>query len=78
MRAAIPSFLIADQQIRWDEIKARSDEFKIEGSGTLSMDGYMDIELRVPDVAKAESLIGYVARVDLETGIARTAVTLGG
>jgi len=35
---------------------------------------YADIELRVPDVQKAEALLGYVAKVDLETGIARTAV----
>jgi UDP-glucose 4-epimerase len=35
---------------------------------------YADIELRIPDVNKAESLLGYVAKVDLETGIARTAV----
>lgn len=35
---------------------------------------YADIELRVPDVKKAEALLGYVAKVDLETGIARTAV----
>lgn len=34
---------------------------------------YADIELRVPDVHKAEALLGYVAQVDLETGIARTA-----
>ena len=36
---------------------------------------YADIELRVPDVQKADSLLGYVAKVDLETGIARTAVS---
>ena len=35
---------------------------------------YADIELRVPDVKKAEELLGYVAKVGLETGIARTAV----
>lgn len=35
---------------------------------------YADIELRVPNVQKAEALLGYVAKVDLETGIARTAV----
>ena len=35
---------------------------------------YADIELRVPDVRKAEALLGYVAKVDLESGIARTAV----
>jgi len=35
---------------------------------------YADIELRVPDVRKAEALLGYVAKVDLEAGIARTAV----
>lgn len=35
---------------------------------------YADIELRVPDVQKAEALLGYVAKVDLETGISRTAV----
>ena len=35
---------------------------------------YADIELRVPDVKKAEALLGYVAKVGLETGIARTAV----
>ena len=32
-----------------------------------------DIELRVPSVQKAQQLIGYEARVDLEEGIARTA-----
>ena len=35
---------------------------------------YADIELRVPNVHKADALLGYVAKVDLETGIARTAV----
>ena len=35
---------------------------------------YADIELRVPNVQKAEALLGYVAKVDLEAGIARTAV----
>jgi UDP-glucose 4-epimerase len=35
---------------------------------------YADIELRVPNVQKADTLLGYVAKVDLETGIARTAV----
>lgn len=31
-----------------------------------------DVELRVPDVRKAERLLGYRARIDLDDGIART------
>jgi UDP-glucose 4-epimerase len=34
---------------------------------------YVDVELRVPSVRKAEDLLGYEARVDLEDGILRTA-----
>ncbi len=33
---------------------------------------FPDVELRIPDVKKAEQLLGYRARVDLEDGIART------
>lgn len=32
-----------------------------------------DVELRIPDVAKARDLIGFAAEVDLDEGIARTA-----
>jgi len=31
-----------------------------------------DVELRVPDVRKAEKLLGFKARVDLEEGLLRT------
>lgn len=34
---------------------------------------YVDVELRVPSVAKAKKLIGFEAKVDLEEGIRRTA-----
>ena len=34
--------------------------------------GYVDIELRVPNVDKARDLIGFEAKVDLEEGIKRT------
>ncbi len=33
---------------------------------------FPDVELRVPDVHKAEKLLGFKARVDLEEGLART------
>src|SRR5690606_19087273 len=33
---------------------------------------FPDVELRIPDVKKAERLLGFRARVDLEDGIART------
>ncbi len=33
---------------------------------------FPDVELRIPDVKKAERLLGYRARVDLEDGLART------
>jgi nucleoside-diphosphate-sugar epimerase len=33
---------------------------------------FPDVELRIPDVKKAESLIGFRAKVDLEDGLART------
>ncbi len=34
---------------------------------------YADVELRVPSVRKAQELIGFAAKVDLDEGIARTA-----
>jgi UDP-glucose 4-epimerase len=34
---------------------------------------YADVELRVPSVLKAEKLLGFKARVDLEEGVRRTA-----
>jgi UDP-glucose 4-epimerase len=34
---------------------------------------YVDVELRIPAVAKARELLGFEAKVDLEEGIARTA-----
>ena len=34
---------------------------------------YVDVELRVPSVAKARDLIGFEAEVDLDEGIAATA-----
>ncbi|MSP92215.1 MAG: NAD-dependent epimerase/dehydratase family protein [Myxococcales bacterium] len=33
---------------------------------------FTDVELRVPDISKARSLLGFVPRVDLEAGLART------
>jgi len=33
---------------------------------------FPDVELRIPDVKKAERLLGFRAQVDLEDGIART------
>jgi nucleoside-diphosphate-sugar epimerase len=33
---------------------------------------FADVELRVPDVQKAERLLGFRARVDLEEGLLRT------
>jgi UDP-glucose 4-epimerase len=33
---------------------------------------YVDVELRVPSVAKARELLGFEAQVDLEEGIRRT------
>ena len=33
---------------------------------------FPDVELRIPDVKKAEKLLGFRAGVDLEDGIART------
>jgi UDP-glucose 4-epimerase len=33
---------------------------------------FADVELRIPDVIKAEKLLGFRAKVDLETGIERT------
>jgi UDP-glucose 4-epimerase len=34
---------------------------------------YADVELRVPSVRKAQELLGYEPKVDLEEGIRRTA-----
>jgi nucleoside-diphosphate-sugar epimerase len=33
---------------------------------------FADVELRIPDVKKAERLLGFRAQVDLEDGIERT------
>ncbi len=33
---------------------------------------YVDVELRVPSVAKARELLGFEAKVDLDEGIERT------
>lgn len=33
---------------------------------------YVDVELRIPDIGKARTLLGYEPRVDLEEGLART------
>ena len=33
---------------------------------------FADVELRIPDIVKAEKLLGFRAKVDLETGIERT------
>ena len=33
---------------------------------------FADVELRVPDVRKAEKLLGFRPRVELEEGLART------
>jgi UDP-glucose 4-epimerase len=40
---------------------------------TFGRKDYVDVELRVPSVAKAKQLLGFEAKVDLEEGIARTA-----
>jgi UDP-glucose 4-epimerase len=40
---------------------------------TFGRKDYVDVELRVPSVAKARQLLGFEAKVDLEEGIARTA-----
>jgi UDP-glucose 4-epimerase len=34
---------------------------------------YADVELRIPDVRKAQQVLGFEAEVDLEDGIRRTA-----
>jgi UDP-glucose 4-epimerase len=34
--------------------------------------GYIDVELRIPNVAKARELLGFEARVELDEGLART------
>jgi UDP-glucuronate decarboxylase len=34
--------------------------------------GYVDVELRIPNVEKARELLGFDAKVDLEDGLART------
>ncbi|MCI0521490.1 MAG: NAD(P)-dependent oxidoreductase, partial [Chloroflexi bacterium] len=33
---------------------------------------YADVELRVPEIDKARSLLGYQPRIDLEEGLLRT------
>ncbi len=40
---------------------------------TFTRKDYVDVELRVPSVAKAEQVLGFTAKVDLEEGIRRTA-----
>ena len=40
---------------------------------TFTRKDYVDVELRVPSVAKAERLLGFTAKVDLDEGIRRTA-----
>ena len=40
---------------------------------TFTRKDYVDVELRVPSVAKAEQLLGFTAKVDLDEGIRRTA-----
>ena len=40
---------------------------------TFTVKDYVDIELRVPAVAKAKELLGFEAKVDLDEGIRRTA-----
>lgn len=39
---------------------------------------YVDVELRIPSVKKARELLGFEAKVDLETGIERTAAYFRG
>jgi UDP-glucose 4-epimerase len=39
---------------------------------------YVDVELRIPSVKKARDLRGFEAKVDLETGIERTAAYFRG
>ena len=39
----------------------------------FSTKDYVDVELRVPSVAKANKLIGFEAKIDLEEGVRRTA-----
>ena len=40
---------------------------------TFTRKDYVDVELRVPSVTKAKSLLGFEAKVDLDEGIKRTA-----
>ena len=40
---------------------------------TFTRKDYVDVELRVPSVAKAEQVLGFTAKVDLDEGIRRTA-----
>lgn len=40
---------------------------------TFTLRNYADVELRVPSVRKAEELLGFVAKVELDEGIERTA-----
>jgi hypothetical protein len=45
---AYAKFGVEHQRITLSNIRARSTEIKIEGQGTLDMDGYMDVNLRMP------------------------------
>ena len=45
----------------------------MDQAGTDVEKNYVDIELRVPNVDKARSLLGFEAKVDLEEGLRRTA-----
>ncbi len=47
---AYAGFKIENQKIKLSNIRARSAEIKIKGDGTIEMDGYMDVSLRVPGV----------------------------
>lgn len=44
------AFKIHDQRIDFTELNARSDLFKVEGSGTLDMDGFLDVRLNIPQL----------------------------
>ncbi len=39
----------------------------------FTLKDYVDVDLRVPSVKKAKQLLGFEAKVDLETGIELTA-----
>ena len=63
-RAAITVYGLANTIVRVLDSKSRI---------VFTMKDYADVELRIPSVKKAREMLGFEARVDLETGIKRTA-----